>query len=92
MPYQSDAHVASAIATGILNVFSAQSSSPTLRFMPTNSADLATLLAIEPGSAVTVVETVTGINSFYWVNHVSLVWQTSTIVVAELVLCRSTAS
>lgn len=92
MPYQSDAHVASAIATGILAVFSAQSSSPTLRFMPTNAADLAILLAVEPGSAVAVVETVTGINSAYWVNHVHLAWQTSTIVVAEWVLCRSPAS
>lgn len=73
MPYESTVSAASTVGDYVLSVWATPSAvAVAMPLVPPTNTDLATMIAREPGHAVTITETVTGISSVYFINHVSM--------------------
>jgi hypothetical protein len=73
MPYQSDLSVSQAVADFLVAAWlTPGATEATMRCVPRSDAEMDILMALEPGSAVAVSETVTGLNSVFFVQQVTL--------------------
>jgi hypothetical protein len=81
MPYQHGGQVANTIANNFLHLWNIpQPRNVSLGYVNKDDASLAMALALEPGHAITLTETVSGISKTFFVNQVSLKPITSEIV------------
>lgn len=86
MPYQSDTSVAAQVGAYILAAWSRPVANEVMvGFMAPTDTELAIALPIEPGSAIVIAETVSGLHSTYYVNHVSVRCITDKILYFEWV-------
>ncbi len=73
MPYQSAVPTAQTVGDYLLSAWSSPSAvSVGMPLIPPNNTDLATIIAREPGDPITIVESVTGLSSIFYINHVSM--------------------
>lgn len=90
MPYESTVSAAAGVGDYVLGVWSGPSAvAVAMPLIPPGATDLATMIAREPGHAVTITETVTGINTVYFINHVSMRFETLDIINFEWVLQKA---
>ena len=90
MTYESEAIAAQSTAEYILGVWSQPAASDiAMPLIPANDTDLATIIAREPGDAITITESVTGVNSVHYINHVSMSFEESTLINCEWVVQRT---
>jgi hypothetical protein len=91
MPYQTDLSTLAAIGIQIIQTWATtQAIQITLQLFPTNVAERQTVMSIEPGDSINLLETVTGISGlFYFVNHVSLRFAKDDLIEVEWVMHRS---
>lgn len=92
MPYESTVGAAAAVGDYVLSVWSTPAAvAAIMPLVPPTSADLATMIAREPGHAVTITETVTGLNTVYYINRVSMRFETQDIIYFEWLCQRAVA-
>lgn len=72
MPYQSDLSVAQAVADFVVSSWlTPGATEAAMRCIPRDDAEMDMLMALEPGAAIAVSESVTGINSVFFIQNVS---------------------
>lgn len=77
MPYESTVSAAASVGDYVLSVWASPAAvAVAMPLIPPTNTDLVTMIAREPGDAITVTETVTGISSIYFINHVSMRFET----------------
>lgn len=73
MPYQSDVSATTAVAEYIVTAWSAPGSQDAeITLIPRNDAEHLLAMSIEPGDALSIMEEVTGVNSVFYVQAVSI--------------------
>ena len=88
MPYEGSTTVATTVGASLLSIFVNARASPTMNVIPKTDTELETAMVVEPGRAITIIETATGLSADYWVNHVSLRYLTPYVVWFEFVVAR----
>ena len=94
MPYESSVSTALPVAQYMLSVWSQPNAVQVgMPMIPANDTDLATIMALEPGDCVKITESVTGVtDGVYYINHVSMTLEESTLISCEWTLQRSLAT
>ena len=88
MPFEGSTTVATTVGASLLSIFVNARASPTMNVIPKTDTELETAMVVEPGRAITIIETATGLSADYWVNHVSLRYLTPYVVWFEFVVAR----
>ena len=90
MTYESEAIAAQSTAEYILGVWSQPAASDiAMPLIPANDTDLATIMAREPGDAIAITESVTGVSAVHYINHVSMSFEEATLINCEWVVQRT---
>ncbi len=90
MPYESTVAAAGTVGDYVLGVWATPSAvASAMPLVPPTNTDLATMIAREPGHAVTITETVTGISSVYFINHVSMRFEDFQTIYFEWVMQKA---
>jgi hypothetical protein len=89
MPYQSSLVVAQSIAEYVLNAWkNPNNGQVTVSFTASTDGLLDALVNLDIGSPIAVYETVTGVNSAYWINGVDVRWDSRDIASVTWYLAR----
>lgn len=93
LPYESMVSTALDAAEFTLSLWSTPAAvAVAMPLVPPTNTDLATMIAREPGQCVTITETVTGINTAYFINHVSMRFEDFQTIYFEWVLQKALAT
>ncbi len=92
MPYESTVGAAQEVGDYIVSVWSSPSPvSVAMPLIPANNTDLATIIALEPGDPITIVESVTGLSNDYFINGVSMRFEDYQTINVEWTLQKALA-
>jgi hypothetical protein len=91
MPYESSVGAAQETGDYILSLWASPAAvAAAMPLVPPTNTDLATMIAREPGQAITITESVTGINTDYFINHVSMRFEDYQTIYFEWILQKAT--